>query len=83
MSPHCDLELEDSKPVFLHGTLAHDDASPNQVWLQKVKQLRRYRPGEHSLDFFLTFSVTLMHHHTKFGSKRLINSEDIIWTNVQ
>ena len=38
MSPHCDLELEDSKPIFLHDTLAHDDASPYQVWLQKVEQ---------------------------------------------
>ena len=42
MSPHCDLELEDSKPTFLHDTLAHDDTSPDQVWLQKVQQLRRY-----------------------------------------
>ena len=25
MSLHCDLELEDSKPIFLHDTLAHDD----------------------------------------------------------
>ena len=29
MSPHCDLELEDSKPIFLHNTLAHDVASPH------------------------------------------------------
>ena len=28
MSPHCDTEVEDSKPVFLHNTLAQDDASP-------------------------------------------------------
>ena len=33
MSPQCDLELEDSKPTFLHDTLAHV-ASPYQVWLQ-------------------------------------------------
>ena len=39
--PHCDPELEDSKPVVLHDTLAHDDASPYPVWLQKVQQLRR------------------------------------------
>ena len=26
MSPHCGLELEDSKPIFLHHTLAHDVA---------------------------------------------------------
>ena len=36
MSPHYDPELEDSKPDFVHDTLAHDDASPYQVWLQKV-----------------------------------------------
>ena len=51
MSPHCDPELEDSKPIFLHDILAHDVASPYQVWLQKVQQLRRYRPDEHSLEF--------------------------------
>ena len=28
MSPHCDPELEDSKSIFLHDTLAHDVASP-------------------------------------------------------
>ena len=33
MSPHYDPELEDSKPIFLHNTLAHDDATPLQVWL--------------------------------------------------
>ena len=31
MSPHSDPELEDSKPIFLHDTLAHDVASPYQV----------------------------------------------------
>ena len=41
MSPHCDLELEDSKPIFLHDTLANDDASPYQVRLQKAQQQRR------------------------------------------
>ena len=51
MSPHCDPELEDSKPIFLHDTLAHDVASPYQVWLQKVQQLRRYHSDEHSLEF--------------------------------
>ena len=42
MSPHCDPELEYTKPIFLYDTLAHDVASPYQVWLQKVQQLRRY-----------------------------------------
>ena len=58
MSPHCDLELEDSKPDFLQDTLLHGDASPYQVRLQKVQQLKRYHPDEHSLEF-LTFPVTL------------------------
>ena len=57
MSLHWDLELEDSKPVSLGDTLAFVDASPYQVWLQKVQQLRRYRQDEHSLEF-CTFPVT-------------------------
>ena len=28
VGPHCDSELEDRKSVFLHDTLANDDASP-------------------------------------------------------
>ena len=51
MSTHCDSEREHSKPVFLHDTLAHDVASPYQVYLQKIQQLRRYYPDEHSLEF--------------------------------
>ena len=39
MTPHWDPELEDSKPIFLHDTLAYDVASPYQVWLQKIQQL--------------------------------------------
>ena len=31
---------------------------PYQAWLQKVQQLRRYRPDDHSLEFW-TFPVTL------------------------
>ena len=51
MIPQCDPELEDSEPIFLHDTLAHDAASPCQVWLQMVQLLRRYRPDERSLEF--------------------------------
>ena len=32
MSPHCDPELEDSKPIFFQDTFAHDVASSHQVW---------------------------------------------------
>ena len=51
MRHHYDPKLEDSKPIFLHNTLAHDDTSPYQVWLQKVQQVRRHRSGEQSLEF--------------------------------
>ena len=47
MSPHCDLKLEDGEPVLLHDTLAHDVASPYQVWSQNVLWFRRYHPDIH------------------------------------
>ena len=31
LSPHSDPELEDSKPILLHDTLAHNITSPYQV----------------------------------------------------
>ena len=49
MSLHCDLE--DSKTMFLHDTLTHEDVSPYQVWLQKVKSFRRYHPDLSRLTF--------------------------------
>ena len=95
MSPHCGPELEDSKLIFLHDTLAHDDASLYQVWLQKVQQLKRYRPDEHSLEFS-TFSVTLtviqcvhktiqlmmMCHQTEVSCKKISSSEDISYSHI-
>ena len=36
-SPHCDLDHEDSKTIFLRDTLAHDDASPYYtLWLMMM-----------------------------------------------
>ena len=60
MSPHCDPELEDRG---YKSTLAQDDASPYQVWLQKIQQLRRYCSNEHSPEFSnvpvtLTLTIT-------------------------
>ena len=31
MSPHCEFDLEDSKPFFSHDTPTYGDASPYQV----------------------------------------------------
>ena len=41
ISPHCDLDPEDSNATFLHDTPAHDEAPPYQVWLQEVQRFRR------------------------------------------
>ena len=32
---HCDLDLEDSNPHFLHATLAYDNVIPHKVWSKK------------------------------------------------
>ena len=64
ISPHCDPELEDSKPLFLYDTLAHDDASQYQVWQQKVRQFRRYRPDEHPLEWLNLFCDLDLDHNT-------------------
>ena len=47
-----DLDLEDSKQIFLHDTQAHDEAPPYQFWQQNVWQLK------HSVTFW-SFSATL------------------------
>ena len=83
------FELEDSKPIFLHDTLAHDVASPYQVWLQKVQQLKRYHPDEQSLEFssdldhnraiqpfHKTIRLTVICYQTKFSCKRISSSAD-------
>ena len=92
-SPHCDLKLEDGEPVLLHDTLAHDVASPYQVWSQNVLWFRKYHLDKHSPTFW-TFTVTLiltetiqsfhktiqrmmMCHQTKFSCKRISSPENI------
>ena len=57
MTLHWDLGLEDSKPIS-RDTLAHDDASPHQVFLLTSQQLRRYGPDENKIKFW-TSAVTL------------------------
>ena len=76
MSPHCDPELEESKPIFLYDTLAHDFASSYQVWLQKVQQLRRHCLDEHLLEFW-TLSVTLT--WTTTEQSNLFTRQSTLW----
>ena len=46
LSPCCDLDIEDSEPVFVHDTLPHDNTPHYQIWLKMVVQFRRYRLGQ-------------------------------------
>ena len=50
--------------IFLHDTLAQDDALPYQVWSEKVQQLRRSGPDENSVTLW-TFAVILTSSTTK------------------
>ena len=54
MSPHCDPELEDSKPIFFGPWCCITIIS----LVTERQQLRRYHPDEHAPEF-LTFSVAL------------------------
>ena len=97
-SPHCDIDVENSKPIFLHYTLAHDNASQHQAWLQKVQKLR-YRSHEHLLklsfsfdldpdynrkieDFYKTVRHLMMCHQAKFNCKRISSSENILESHI-
>ena len=46
---HCDLDLEHSNPIFPQDTLAYDAVLPNQVWLQRNQEFRRYSKTIHIL----------------------------------
>ena len=43
ISPHCNLDLEDSEPILLHDILSLDNTPPYQVWLKMVVWCRRYQ----------------------------------------
>ena len=32
ISPHCDLDIQDSEQIFPRDTLAHNNAPPYQIW---------------------------------------------------
>ena len=61
MSPHSDLDLEDSKQIFMHDTLAHNDASQFQVWLQKVQSWEDIVQMNMQEFFYLSYDLDLDH----------------------
>ena len=46
ISPHCDLGVEDSEPIFFSANLRRDNTPPYRVWLEMVERFRRYRPDK-------------------------------------
>ena len=94
MSPHCDPELEDRKPIFLH-ILAHDVASLYQIWLQKVLQQRRTFTGILNLfcdldldhnraiqSFHKTIHLMMICHQTKFSCKKISSSGNTLKSHI-
>ena len=87
MSPHNDPELEDSKLIFLHDTLAHDDASPSFVtnnsaaeemasrctFIEILKLFCDLDLGyNRAIQYFhKTIKLMMMCHQTKFSCKSI------------
>ena len=88
---HCDLDLEDSKSIFLEDNLAHSDASwittPSLV--VKGSAIQKISSGQ-TLTDISKFCCDLdlehnnpilaydMYNQTKFGSKRISSSKDTV-----
>ena len=90
-------DLEHNSPVVPQGTPPYDAVLPNQAWLQRDQQFRRYERKsyfdyisphcdldfEHNEPIFLHDTLAYyMHDHTRFGDKMFCDSEDIVWTNI-
>ena len=94
MSSCSDLDLEESKSIFWHGTLTHNDASQYQVWKQNGGGLEDICTNSSILalhcDFdpecsnpiiFMMLWPPMMYNQTKFGCQG-INSSDYIVERV-
>ena len=96
MSHHCDPEHKGNKPIFLHDTLAHDDAWSYQVWLQvsswgDIIQMNIHWkfepflwPWQHNrtIQSFYKKIQLMMSHQSKFSCKRISSSEDILKSHI-
>ena len=85
--------IEDSEPIFLHDTLAHNAALQYQVWYQNDLRFRRYHPDKHSLTSWTfvmiltlntviqilhrTLWLMMLYYQCKFGCKQTSSLEDI------
>ena len=67
-SLRCDLEIEDSEPLFLHDTPPHNNTPPYQVWLKMVERFRRHyldklRHTDRWMDGQTDEVILIYHHH--------------------
>ena len=64
-SPRCDLDIENSEPIFLHDTMPQGNTPPYKDWLQMGGQFRR-----HCLDKLKTQGVIKISPHLNFFCTR-------------
>ena len=92
---HCNLDLEDTKPIYLENNPAHNDAlpchvrgeviqkvSPGQTFINILKFVVTLTLNTTTLFFQKTFWLMITYHQTKFGSKRISSSADIAETVI-
>ena len=85
MSPHCDIEPEDSKPVFLRDTLAHDEFGSSS-WRDMVQMNIHWNsepflwpwPQQGNQSFHKTIQLMMIRHQSKCRYKRISISEGIL-----
>ena len=82
MSHHCDLDLEDSKSVFCYHTLAHNDVSQYQVWLQKVQCRAYYIISTSGWTFTESLIIHLNHCDLDLEQSHPVFSQDFFANNV-
>ena len=85
-SPHGDLDLEVSTPIFLHDTQAHDSTKGSvghkilagqTFTLILTLTLNTAIQSSHK-----TFWLIMMYHQAKSGCKRISSSEDTVETVI-
>ena len=89
LNSQCDLDREDTNPIFSHEIPPSDDTASNYVWLQKLWQLRRYHPdkrieGQDDSNIpHLTLRITKQKNMTPYRQKRGIRLTNLLQESWQ
>ena len=59
-----DLDLEDSKPIFLENNLAHNDAPPYQVKGTTIQKISSINILKFAVTLTLTTTIPFLHKHS-------------------